>query len=135
MAIGRPDRFGTNRHRADGGMPRDERGWRVAPAPDGRGRPEPRAPRPPHRSPWFVMLLLAVNFGSALLVRFAAQPRVRVPFSPYFVSAVEGGRVASIASTGNTIQGTFKVAMRYPAQNPHGAADDPVQHGGADVLE
>jgi cell division protease FtsH len=102
-------------------MPRDERGWRVAPAPDGRGAPEAPAPRPPHRSQWFVwlvLLLLALNFGSALLVRPAGQPRVRVPFSPYFVSAVERGRVASIASTGNTIQGAFKVAVRYPAQNP-----------------
>ena len=102
-------------------MPRDERGWRVAPAPDGRGAPAPPAPRPPHRSRWFVwfvVLLLALNFGSALLVRPAAQPRVRVPFSPYFVSAVQQGRVASIASTGNTIQGTFRVAVRYPTQDP-----------------
>jgi hypothetical protein len=56
---------------------------------------------------WFVVLLLALNFGSALLARPGAQPRVRVPFSPYFVTAVQGGRVASIASTGNTIQGTL----------------------------
>src|SRR5207302_11480385 len=51
-------------------MPRDERGWRVAPAPDGRGMPDPPARRPPHRSRWFVWLvglLLAVNFGSVLL--------------------------------------------------------------------
>ena len=45
-------------------MPRDERGWRVAPAPDGRGMPDPPARRPPH------------------------------------------------------LQGTFKVAMRYPAAGP-----------------
>jgi cell division protease FtsH len=102
-------------------MPRDERGWRVAPAPDGRGMPDPPARRPPHRSRWFVWLvglLLAVNFGSVLLVQPGAQPRVKVPFSPYFLSAVQAGRVASIASTGNTIQGTFKLAVRYPAQSP-----------------
>ena len=123
MAIGRPNRFGTNRHHADGGMPRDQRGWRVAPAPDGRGTPEAPAPRPPHRSRWFVwfvLLLLALNFGSVLLARPVAQPRVRVPFSPYFISAVENGRVASISSTGNTIQGTFKVAVPYPVQAPRG---------------
>jgi cell division protease FtsH len=121
MAIGRPARFGMNMHGADGGVLRDERGWRVAPAPDGRGRPDPPAPHPPHGSRWFVwlvLLLLALNFGSVLLARPAAQPRVRVPFSPYFVTAVQGGRVASIASTGNTIQGTFKIAVRYPAQDP-----------------
>jgi len=107
--------------RRDGRLPRDERGWRVAPAPDGRGMPEPPARRPPHRSRWFlwfVLALLALNFASVLLVRPGGQPRVKVPFSPYFVSAVQAGRVASIASKGDTIQGTFKVAVRYPARNP-----------------
>jgi cell division protease FtsH len=107
---------------ANSRMPRDERGWRVAPAPDGRGMPDPPVSRPPHRSRrfvWFVALLLALNFGSVLLVRPAGQPRVRVPFSPYFVGAVRAGRVASIASTGDTVQGTFTVAVRYPAQNPN----------------
>src|SRR3984885_10411003 len=102
-------------------MPRDERGWRVAPAPDGRGMPAPPARRPPHRSRgfvWFVLALLLLNLSSVLLVRPAGQPRVKVPFSPYFVSAVQAGRVASIASKGDTIQGTFKVAMRYPVAGP-----------------
>ena len=45
---------------------------------------------------------------------------MRVPFSPYFVSAVRAGRVASIASTGDTIQGTFRVAVRYPAEGARG---------------
>ena len=101
-------------------MPRDEGGWHVAPAPDGRGMPDPPASRPPHRSRgflWFVVLLLAFNFGSVLLVRPAGAPRVRVPFSPYFVSAVREGRVAAIASKGDTIQGTFKISVRYPAEN------------------
>jgi cell division protease FtsH len=112
----------TNGNDSNGRMPRDERGWRVAPAPDGRGMPDPPASRPPHRSRrfvWFVALLLALNIGSVLLVRPAGQPRVRVPFSPYFVGAVRAGRVASIASTGDTVQGTFRVAVRYPAQNPN----------------
>ena len=102
-------------------MPRDERGWRVAPAPDGRGMPDPPARRPPHRSRgfvWFVLVLLLLNLSSVLLVRPAGQQRVKVPFSPYFVSAVQAGRVASIASKGDTIQGTFKVATRYPAAGP-----------------
>jgi len=102
-------------------MPRDERGWRVAPAPDGRGMPDPPPRRPPHRSRgfvWFVLVLLLLNLSSVLLVRPAGQPRVKVPFSPYFVSAVQAGRVASIASKGDTIQGTFKVAMRYPVAGP-----------------
>jgi cell division protease FtsH len=102
-------------------MPRDERGWRVAPAPDGRGMPDPPPRRPPHRSRgfvWFVLVLLILNFTSVLLARPAGQPRVKVPFSPYFVSAVQAGRIASIASKGDTIQGTFKAAVRYPAAGP-----------------
>jgi cell division protease FtsH len=80
--------------------------------------PDPPARRPPHRSRgflWFVLVLLVLNFSSAFLVRPAGQPRVKVPFSPYFVTAVQAGRVTSIASKGDTIQGTFKRAMRYPA--------------------
>ncbi len=99
-------------------MPRDERGWRVAPAPDGRGMPEPPAARPPHRSPrflWFVLVLIALNWGSVLLFQPDSQPRVRVPFSPYFLSQVRSGQVKSIASKGDTIQGTFKASVRYPA--------------------
>ncbi len=99
-------------------MPRDERGWRVAPAPDGRGMPDPPAARPPHRTRGFVIfvvVLLALNWGLVLLFSHNGQTRVKVPFSPYFVSQVSAGQVASIASKGNTIQGTFKVAMRYPA--------------------
>ncbi len=108
-------------NRRDGRMPRDARGWRVAPAPDGRGMPDPPVPRPPHRSRpfvWFVLVLLLLNFGSVLLAQPAGQLRVNVPFSPYFVSAVQAGRVASIASKGDMIQGTFKVAVRFPNQNP-----------------
>jgi cell division protease FtsH len=105
-------------------LPRDERGWRVAPAPDGRGMPDAPAPRPPHRSRlliWIVAALLAINFGSALLARPSGQPRVRVAFSPYFVNAVRAGRVASLASRGDTIEGTFKLASRYPPGTPTAA--------------
>jgi cell division protease FtsH len=98
-------------------MPRDDRGWRVAPAPDGRGMPDRPPARPPHRSRGFAALaivLLVVNLASVLLLSPGGQQRVKVPFSPYFLSAVQAGGVASIASTGDTIEGTFKTAMRYP---------------------
>ena len=55
-------------------MPRDKRGWRVAPAPDGRGMPDEHKPRPPHRLRgfWiFVLVLLAINWLSVLMF----QPR------------------------------------------------------------
>ncbi len=99
-------------------IPRDHRGWRVAPAPDGRGLPEPTAKRPPHRSRsflWIVVALLFVNIALSLLLSSSGAQRAKVPFSPYFVSAVKAGRVASIASTGDTIQGSFKTAVHYPA--------------------
>ena len=75
-------------------MPRDEGGWRVAPAPDGRGMPEEHKPPPPHR--WrgfwiFLIVLLAVNWISVLVAQPSGQPRVTVPFSPYFLQQLDGG--------------------------------------------
>jgi cell division protease FtsH len=105
-------------------MPRDHRGWRVAPAPDGRGTPEPPKPAPRHRSRWFLwfaVALLAFNLASVFLLSPGGQPRVKVPFSPYFLSEVQSGRVASIASKGDTIQGTFKSAVRYPPSDTKAA--------------
>ena len=101
-------------------MPRDHRGWRVAPSPDGRGAPDPPQTRAPHRSRWFIWFaagLLAFNLASVFLFSHGGQQRVKVPFSPYFLSQVQSGRVASIASKGDTIQGTFKSAERYPASD------------------
>jgi cell division protease FtsH len=98
-------------------MPRDEGGWRVAPAPDGRGMPEQHKPRPPHRLRgfWiFVVVLLALNWISVLAFQPSAQPRVKVPFSPYFVQRLQAGQVKSISSKGDTIQGTFSAKLRYP---------------------
>ncbi|MCW3028948.1 MAG: ATP-dependent metalloprotease FtsH [Solirubrobacterales bacterium] len=101
-------------------MPRDDRGWRVAPAPDGRGMPdEPRPPGPLRRRGLlvFVVLLIAANWVSLLAVRPAGPPRVNVPFNPYFLTQVQADRVRSISSRGDTIEGTFLVRVRYPAGN------------------
>jgi cell division protease FtsH len=98
-------------------MPRDKRGWRVAPAPDGRGTPDQHKPPPPHRLRgfWvFVVVLLAVNWISVLAFQPGGQPRVRVPFSPYFLTQLRTGKVKSISSRGDTIEGTFTVKQRYP---------------------
>ncbi|MGO9902570.1 MAG: ATP-dependent zinc metalloprotease FtsH [Solirubrobacteraceae bacterium] len=98
-------------------MARDKGGWQVAPAPDGRGMPEQHKPPPPHR--WrgfwyFVLGLLVLNWVSVLFFQPPGEPRVKVPFSPYFVQAVQAGDVKSISSTGDTIQGTFTTKVRYP---------------------
>ena len=100
-------------------MPRDRQGWRVAPAPDGRGTPDEHKPSPPHR--WrgfwvFVVVLLALNWLSVLLIHpSSTRPRVKVPFSPYFLQELQDGNVKSISSKGDTIQGTFKASVRYPS--------------------
>jgi cell division protease FtsH len=99
-------------------MSRDDGGWQVAPAPDGRGLPErPRPPAPLRRRGFlvFVVLLIAFNWISLLAVRPGGQPRVHVPFNPYFLTQVQGNQVGSISSRGNTIEGTFTARVRYPA--------------------
>jgi cell division protease FtsH len=101
-------------------MPQDKRGWRVAPAPDGRGLPEQPKPPPPHRLRGFwilLVVLLAVNWLLVLLAQPGGQPRVTVPFSPYFIQQVQAGQVKSISSKGGTIQGTFASKVRYPADD------------------
>jgi cell division protease FtsH len=98
-------------------MPRDKQGWRVAPAPDGRGTPDEHKPTPPHR--WrgfwiFFVALLALNWLSVLVFQPSTQPRVKVPFSPYFLQKLEAGQVKSISAKSDTIQGTFKSKITYP---------------------
>ncbi len=103
-----------------GPMQRDKHGWRVAPAPDGRGMPAQPPPTPPHRLRgfWlFLLALLALNWISVLVFQPSAEPRVTVPFSPYFLNQVQAGEVKSISSTGDTVDGTFASKIRYPASD------------------
>ncbi len=101
-------------------MPRDEGGWRVAPAPDGRGMPEGQKPKPPHRWGGFwiaVIVILAINWILVLTLQPPGQPRVTVPFSPNFLTQLDNGNVKSISSRGDTIQGTFANKVKYPAND------------------
>ena len=100
-------------------LARDKRGWQVAPAPDGRGTPPSTAP-PAHRTRffiWFVVTLLAINWLSVLLFQPSSQPRVTIPFSPFFISEVKAGKVASITTKANAVQGVFKEKVIYPANS------------------
>src|SRR5215213_2334108 len=92
-------------------------GWRVQPAPDGRGMP-PQKPR----SPWsgfgrrwaiLVLVLLAVNFWISSLIP-SGHERVRIPYTPTFVQEIKGGNVEEISSKGATVQGTFRHEVKYP---------------------
>jgi cell division protease FtsH len=42
-----------------------------------------------------------------------APPRIRVPYSPFFLQQVTAGHVSSITSKGTTVQGTFTVSRSY----------------------
>ena len=100
-------------------LPRDKRGWQVAPAPDGRGMPEhARTGPPPHRMRgfwYFVLALIALNWLSVLFFQpSTGEQRVTVPFSPYFLEHVKADQVATISSKGDTIEGKFKSKLRYP---------------------
>src|SRR3954464_15302395 len=93
-------------------------GWRVQPAPDGRGAPEGDKPRSPfggvgRRWVWIVLLLLAINFWVTSLIP-SGHERVRVPYTPTFVQEVKAGNVEEISSKGATVQGTFRHAVKYP---------------------
>ena len=73
--------------------------------------------RPVHRRPgflWFVLALIALNWLSVLLTQPSGQPRVTVPFSPYFLAQVQAGQVSSISTKGDSVRGTFKTKQRYP---------------------
>ena len=113
------DRESSHRRDAHPPMPRDKRGWQVAPAPDGRGMPEqPPSGPPPHRRPSFlvfVVVLIALNWVSLLVFQpSSGEQRVTVPFSPYFLERVKESQVGSISSKGDTIEGKFKAKLRYP---------------------
>jgi cell division protease FtsH len=104
-------------------LPQSDDRWRVAPAPDGRGTPDEHKPPPPHRLRgfWIVVgVLLLINVLSVFMTRATGEPRVKVPFSPYFLKQVEAGKVESISSKSDTIEGTFKEKVSF---KPAGAKD------------
>ncbi|HWE08673.1 MAG TPA: ATP-dependent zinc metalloprotease FtsH [Solirubrobacteraceae bacterium] len=97
-------------------------GWRVTPAPDGRGARQP--PRPPgnSRTRWWIAAvvvgLLALNLWISSQALKPNAP-IRIPYSPTFLTQVQDNNVKSISSTGDSISGTFKAAIRYPATDPN----------------
>ena len=60
----------------------------------------------------FGLVLLAINYYAGSRAT-QAPPRVRVPYSPFFLQQVTDGHVVSITSKGTAIQGTFSKAERY----------------------
>ncbi len=99
-----------------------ESGWRVDPAPDGRGTPAPSKPPMIPRGRlfiWFVLALLALN----LVISFATgrpEERERVPYQPFFVDQVQAGNVEEISSRADSIEGELKSEATF---NPPGDAE------------
>ncbi len=90
-------------------------GWRVDPAPDGRGAPP--LPKPPMipRSRMFIAFLLgllAVNILISVLTSGPAS-RPRVPYQPFFTNQVTANNVKEISSTGESIEGQLKNEATY----------------------
>ncbi|MGH2935899.1 MAG: ATP-dependent zinc metalloprotease FtsH [Gaiellaceae bacterium] len=80
-----------------------------------RGPRLPKQPRPKIRWGWWiawVVGLLVINYWVASRAT-KAPPRVRVPYSPYFIEQVRAGHVAAITSKGTAVQGTFTVQESY----------------------
>jgi len=83
----------------------------------------PRLPKPPprrFRRGWWaawILALLVVNYIFASRAT-QAHPRVRVPYSPFFLQQVNAGHVASITTKGTAVQGTFKEAESYAGSKP-----------------
>jgi cell division protease FtsH len=93
-------------------------GWRVTPAPDGRGaRQPPRPPGSPRARWWIAAVVVALLALNLWISSQALQPNapIRIPYSPTFLAQVQDNNVKSISSTGDSVSGTFKQAIRYPS--------------------
>jgi len=81
--------------------------------------PQQQLPRFRFSRRWilFAVALLAFNF---YLGSRATQPasRVRVPYSPFFLTQVSAGHVKEIMSKGTAIQGTFTRKLQYAGSKP-----------------
>jgi cell division protease FtsH len=114
------DSAGADRSDPHPPLPRDKRGWSVAPSPDGRGMPEhANQPPPAHRTRgflWFVIALLAFNWLAVLVFGTpkSGETRVTIPFSPYFLEQVDAGHVKNINTKGDSVQGSYTVKLKYP---------------------
>ena len=103
--------------------PPGQHGWRVTPAPDGRGARTPPPATPPNRSRWWIVIVvMAVLLILDLFISSRAlspNSPVKVPYSPTFIAQLKDHNVKSVnseaASTaGGSLTGVFDKAVRYP---------------------
>jgi cell division protease FtsH len=96
-------------------------GWRVDPAPDGRGAPPESKPPMIPRSRRFIAFLFGLLVLNLVLAFVTGGPagRERVPYQPFFVDQVAAGNVKEISSQADSIEGDLKKEATY---NPPGDA-------------
>jgi cell division protease FtsH len=63
---------------------------------------------------WLVVIVALFNWWLLTLLEPPPAAPLRIPYSPVFLAEVRAGNVASIASTGATVEGEFRHAIRYP---------------------
>ncbi len=94
---------------------KDKPGWRVTPAPDGRGAKPERQPMIPWSPRRFIVILVSLLLLNWVIVQvFApAEKEIRVPYTPTFLNQLRDDNVKEISSTGETLQGEFKKDVKY----------------------
>jgi cell division protease FtsH len=103
-------------------------GWRVDPAPDGRGAPPQQKPPFIPRNRVFILILVGLLALNVLIAIITSGPesRPQVPYQPFFVAQVGADNVREISSTEDSIEGTLKKEATYTP--PDGG--DPVKVSG-----
>jgi cell division protease FtsH len=96
-------------------------GWKVTPAPDGRGAQKPTQ-TPPNRTRmrwWIGGIVVALLVVNLVLARSSLSPSspVRVPYSPTFIAQVKADNVHDIDSKSDSITGHFNKPLTYPADS------------------
>jgi cell division protease FtsH len=91
------------------------KGWRVDPAPDGRGAPPESKPPMIPRSRLFIAFLLGLLVVNVVISFVTSGPpdRQRVPYQPFFLDQVRVGNVTEISSQGDSIEGELKSEATY----------------------
>jgi cell division protease FtsH len=96
-----------------------QHGWKVTPAPDGRGSRPPSKPpgSPQSRWWWLAVLIIVLLVANVWISSRVLKPNapVRIPYSPTFLTQVKDGNVKTVWSKSQAISGTLKHKIHYPA--------------------
>src|SRR4051794_14804864 len=101
-------------------------GWRVEPAPDGRGAPREKQPMfPRNRRGTFLAVIFGLLALNLILASITGGPeqRTRVPYEPFFFDQVKQGNVREISSVDQTIQGSLKNKVKFTPEGSDKSVD------------